>query len=270
MMEDVYRPGGKVSWGRLLLAALFALPILVLLSDLAFRLDKARWYPPYLGAILLGALAAVMGVMVVEWGKCRNRAVGRAVVVGAVLVFYVGFFERSFIDLQASGSPEGLRRVPVVDLITGLPNYIAFRMRNFELAPGLENPKETHRLVSALNWIIFALELGTLVSLGWVLGGVVARRPFSERNNSWMTSERFAVPEGTALAIGRWLEGVSSLSSSKDGEPVEIVVLEHAPKDSGEDGYLTLIVGHNRARRSVMRRRRVPAHQLAELRRFLA
>jgi hypothetical protein len=124
---DVYQPSGRVAWLRLILLMVVALPVIVLLSDLAFRLDKAQYYPPFLGAVAMGLLAAILASGVVEWGKCRNVSVGRTIGVLFTLLFFFGFFQRSLIDARTRGSQEGLKGVPVSELVAGLPNYIASR-----------------------------------------------------------------------------------------------------------------------------------------------
>lgn len=270
MSEDVYRPSGRVAWPRLILFAALALPIVVLLSDMAFRLDRARYFPPFLGSVAVGMLAAVLAVGVVEWGRCRNVAVGRTLGVLFTLLFFFGFFQRSLIDARSRGSPEGIKGVPVSELVGGLPNYIALRMRNFEVVATPEQQPAAHQFLVALRWIVFVMELAALVALGWWFGGAAARRPYSERRNVWMSAKRIPLPEGTGTRILTWLNGAAPLPErQQDGSLDDLALLEHDSKNGDDDGFLTLIVGRRRSRRLLARRRRVSPERLAELRAFL-
>ena len=266
MTSDVYHPSGKVAWPRLIFFMVVALPVIVLLSDLAFRLDKVQYYPPLLGAAAIGFLAAILASGVVEWGKSRNVAIGRTIGVLFTMLFFFGFFQRSFIDLQARGSHDGLKMVPVSELVAGLPNYIALRMRNFEVAPNVERPADAHQFLVVLRWIVFGMELLLLIGIGWWFGGSAARRPFSESSAVWMTGKRFAMPAEMGEGLLAWLEGRAPLPNRpKEGELTDVVLLERDPKSAEEDGYLTLLVSSGRSRRFLARRRRVPSERLGEL-----
>jgi hypothetical protein len=268
--DDVYQPSGRVAWPRLILFAVIVLPVIVLLSDLAFRLDKAHYYPPFLGAVAVGTLGAILASGVVEWGKCRSVKLGRAIGVVFTLLFFLGFFQRSLIDARTRGSPEGLKGVPVSELVAGLPNYIGLRMRNFEVAPNAEQPADAHQFLVALRWGVFVMELAALVAIGWWLGGTAARRPYSERSGVWMTGRRFALPSGMGEGLLAWLEERGPLPERpKEGELTDVALLERDPKRTQEDGYLTLLAGSGRSRRFLARRRRVPAERLGELRGYL-
>jgi hypothetical protein len=268
--DDVYRPSGRVAWLRLILATIVALPVVLLLSDLAFRLDRARYFPPLLGPVLVGSLAGVLAVAVVEWGKCRDVVFGRTIGVLFTLIFFLGFFQRSLIDARTRGSPEGIRGVPIAELVGGLPNYIALRMRNFELAPDAAQPNETHRMLTTLRWTVFVMELAALAGIGWWFGGAAARRPFAEHRGVWMTAKRFALPGGMAATLHEWLEGRSPLpQQASQGELVDLALLEHDPPGAEDDGFLTLFEGTGGARRPLTRRRRVSFDRLAALRDFL-
>jgi hypothetical protein len=268
--DDVYQPSGRVSWPRLIFFAVIALPVIALLSDLAFRLDKAQYYPPFLGAAAIGTLAAILASGVVEWGKCRNVKLGRALGVLFTLLFFFGFFQRSLIDARTRGSPEGLKGVPVSELVAGLPNYIALRMRNFEVAPNAVQPADAHQFLVVLRWGVFVMELAALVAVGWWFGGNAARRPFSEHSNVWMTGRRFALPSGMGEGLQAWLDGSSPLPERpKEGELTDVILLERDPKSPEDGGYLTLLAGSGRSRRFLARRRRVPAERFGELKAFV-
>jgi len=268
--EDVYQPSGRVAWPRLILFAALALPVVVLLSDVAFRLDRARYFPPFLGPVAIGTLAAVLAAAVVEWGRCRNATIGRTLGVFLTLLFFFGLFQRSLIDARSRGSPEGIKGVPVAELVAGLPNYIALRMRNFQVVATPEQQAGAHQFLVVLRWIVFVMELVALTALGRWFGGAAARRPFSERRGVWMSAKRFALPAGVGAGLLAWLNESAALPErSQQGSLDDLALLEHDPKNDGDDGYLTLIVGRRRSRRLLARRRRVPSERLSELRAFL-
>jgi hypothetical protein len=100
-------------------------------------------------------------------------------------------------------------------------------MRNFEVAPNVEQPASAHQFLVVLRWAVFVMELAALAALGWWLGGTAARRPFSERGGVWMTGRRFALPSGMADGLLAWLDGNGALPERpKEGELTDIALLE--------------------------------------------
>jgi hypothetical protein len=265
-----YRPSGKVDWLRLFFAAVLGLVLIAILCDIAFRLDRTKYYPPLLGAIVFGVAAAMIAIRVVEWGRCRSVAVGRTVGVIAVLAFQLGFYQRSLIDARTRGSPDGLRGVPIAELFSGLPNYIALRMQNFEVSPTVAASETSRSLMTALCWAVFVMEVAVISLVGWFFGGAAARRPFAEKRWVWMTAKRYALPAGTGQAVLDWIEGRNPSLERKNGDLEDVVLLEHDPKGRDEDGYASILVGGRDARRSIARRTRVPSERLEEIGSFLA
>jgi hypothetical protein len=268
-MTETYQPSGRVNWLRSVIAFVVVLFPIVGLVDAAFRLDRAGWYPPFLGPVVLGSLAAIFAASVVTVGRCRNVGVGRAIGVACTLLAFFGFFQRSLIDARTRGSPDGLRGVPIAELATGLPDYIALRMQNFELPQTGDKQAQAHRYAVGVRWTVFVLEIVALAGIGWWVGGSAAKQPFSERHRVWMTSQRFALPSGTGEGILAWLQGLETLPAKSDGKREVVVLLEHVPNSADEVGYVSIYVGGRDARRELARRRTVEPERLEELRRFL-
>jgi hypothetical protein len=214
---------------------------------------------------------------VVRWGKCRNR--GLAGLIGAVLIFvyYVGYWELSYVANIVARGPRMVAAVARIGQLPGLPGYVVFRCktsRPVDVRRGGANARPPTIVDAIFNGIFFGGEALLIAVAGAGVGRSAASRAFSERYRRWASKFEFRLPLATATAVqeaierGDWpsLAELPRVSSVVNANTNSLLFrLEYIPGLADEPAYVSLTGSAGGANKNLILQRQVPSDQLGLL-----
>ncbi|HEV3144196.1 MAG TPA: hypothetical protein VGZ47_09955 [Gemmataceae bacterium] len=242
--REVYRPSGRVRTARLILWFFLTLPLTLLsgyLLCLAFRLGL---YIEFIAPIVAALPALLATWITVRQGHCRNRWIGAATGAAVGLVALLSSYQ---IDLAYE---TGLAQIYRVER---LPEYIQHRLKTDRVEWLQRMPAKVPAEKSnpnARDYILFTADALVLVLLSIWAGWGRARRPFSEKHQSWFHEHLVNIPRSNAYILRDILsehdpEALARAARKSSVDPVSgwgEMRLYYVPYEPATPVYLTLRV----------------------------
>lgn len=232
--RPTYRSSGKVRWTRFLPCAAATLGVGALG---AVGLHAAYFMESYY-MILTPLFASVPMMATVFWavaaGHCRNHRIAWLLGLTAAVVLYSGYYYVGWV--HAVGVNNAHR-------IEELPDYIVWRMQTTVWVDRDQQPDadgDDEPPVPALNAMLAAIELGSLLALVPFAAGVRSRRVYDEATGRWSDLLLAPLASGSgsplrnALIEGRLPQAIAQMPHGRltSSQPYCEVAVEHTPPDA--------------------------------------
>jgi hypothetical protein len=203
--RPVYRPSGKVRWGRFFQLSLLTLFIAAILA-VALDLLYASGHYLIMLAPLVAALpvAGVLGAAV-YFGHCRSPLTGALLGFLASVLLYGGMF-------QAGIAREfGWDSVWRVDL---LPAYVNYRLHtDVQQDVGHGSYRKDERPPVGMNVFMFVLESGIVLTMLVIAGTQRSRRAYCEACGRWKSRDVVFYDAGNGGAWRDAINGAGTIAS---------------------------------------------------------
>jgi hypothetical protein len=259
--REVYRPSGRVNWGKLAFWFVLSLPFPLLAGYLLFLALHWGFYVLVLAPLAAGLIAAIGAWMTVALGKCRNGWAGAAVGVAVGLIAFLSYYQFDYADTAGFG------QIYRIDRLLGYLQHRAETDEVFKLPDFNRNPRlaAARGQNVALNWFRIVLDGICALLMPAFAGWTRARKPFSEQLQRWFHEHTVTITGDSAREMADILPDLDPDALADAAEPAKAnplplgnqgqLRLYYIPYQPATQVYLTLSVIHG-----VVSWRTVPQH----------